>query len=233
MILAPEDAAALIRQTRTENIVLVGGQAVVTWADYFGISSGVRGLTTDVDYLGTRREAQLADARLQLPHKLKLGAPEDLPNTALISVSLRGYDEPVLIDYLAMLEGLDSREISKSAVTLRLNGEALKIIHPILLLQSKIWNLYSLKHKRTPAGIEQARLAIRIVAAYFANVEMTQRERLKAVEKVARFAATKTAKDVRGRHGLDVLAAIPMPTLAGLPAAFRDKRWPQITAAAK
>ena len=235
MTLEPKDAAALIGQTRSENTVLIGGQAVAFWIDYFAIRARLPALTVDIDYLGTRREAQLADARLRYPHKLKLAAPEDLPNTALLSVTLEGYKDPILIDYLAGIIGVDSRAIVRSAVTIDFQGEPLKIIHPIHLMQAKIWNLYRLTGKRTREGVEQGRLAIEIVAAFLRTVELGRRDLLKAIESIGKFAATDPARDARERYGLQCLKAVPEEVFreGGLPRAFHERRWPQIVAAAR
>jgi hypothetical protein len=232
--LDPKDAAVLIRQTRSENTVLVGGQAVAFWIDYFGIPPRLAALTEDIDYLGTRREAKLANARLEFPHKFKVGTPEDLPNTALLSVNMEGYEAPILIDYLSAVIGVDSREIARSAVTIDVDGEALKVIHPIQLMKSKLWNLYRLRAKRTAEGIEQARLAIEIVAAFLKKAELNQRQTLKVIEAIGKFAATHPARYGREHYNLECLKAIPTEILEAnsLPAAFREKRWPQIVAAA-
>lgn len=209
MRLDPEDAAQLIRQTRSENSILIGGQAIAFWIRHFGIAARLKALTADIDYLGTRREAQIASARLSPPHALRLAAPEDLPTTAVLSVTLAGYREPVLIDYLSGVIGPESREIVRTAVTVEFEGQPLKIIHPFPLLQSKIWNLYRLAGKQTPEGIEQARLAIEIQAAFLRKARLTRRELLKAIEKIGRFAATEPARHARRRFGLECLKAIP------------------------
>lgn len=235
MILDPKDAAELIRQTRSGSTILVGGQAVAFWIGYFGIRPRLPALTVDIDYLGTRREAQIAHGRLRFAHKLKLAAPEDAPNAALLSVSLEGYENPILIDYLTAVIGVDSKEIARSAVSVELEGEPLKLIHPIQLLKSKTWNLYGLDAKRNAEGIEQARLSIEVVAAFFRAAKLRRRETLRAVEAVGKFAATDPARYVRERFHLECLKAIPADLLkaGALPAAFRERRWPQIVAAAK
>ncbi len=235
MTLKPQDAAALIGQTTSEGTVLIGGQAVAFWADHFGLRTVLAALTVDIDYLGTRREAQRADARLRYPHRLTLAAPEDLPNTALLSVAMKGYKEPVVVDYLSGILGVESRDIIRSAITVDFHGQPLKIIHPVPLLQSKFWNLYRLPAKRSPAGIEQARLAIEIVAAFLRTAEPPRRELLKAIERIGRFAATNPARDARERYGLQCLKAIPEEVFrkGALPVVFHEKRWPQIVAAAE
>lgn len=233
MKLDPKDAAKLIDQTRSENAVLIGGQAVAFWRDYYGIESRLPALTDDIDYLGTRAEAKRVSARLKIPHSLKIATFDDhTPNSAVFQVELAGYPEPVLIDYLANVLGVESKAIEQSAVIAEFEGEELRVIHPIQLLQTKIWNLYRLAEKRTPEGVEQARLAIEIVSAFIAEAKLSQRDLLNAIEAIGKFAATAPARSVADTYKLDCLRAIPDAVLKGktLPEEFHNKRWPQIQA---
>jgi len=147
---------------------------------------------------------------------------------------MTGYPEPVTIDYLASIIGIESKDIEKTAILAEFQGKPLRVLHPLLLLQAKIWNLYRLEEKRTPEGIEQARLAIEIASAFIKSANMSQRDLLNAVETIAKFAATSPARFAK-RYGLDCMNAIPdMIFKKGvLPAAFHEKRWPQLVAAAK
>lgn len=233
MILKPEDAALLIGQTRSENTVLIGGQAVAFWIRHFRIRPRLPALTVDIGYLGTKAEAKRASARLKLPHTLKIATIDDhTPSSALLSVTLAGYPEPVLIDYLAGIVGVESKAIEKSAVTVEFEGEPLRILHPLQLLQAKIWNLYRLEQKRTPQGIEQARLAIEIAAAFIEQADLRQRELLNAIEAIGKFAPTVPARFASDNYRLDCLKAVPASVLREgvLPEAFHKKRWPQILA---
>lgn len=235
-LLKPQDAAALVAQTRSDKAVLIGGQAVAFWAQYFGIQPRLPALTRDIDYLATTAEARRISARLRIPHKLRIASLDDhTPNSAVITVEIRGYPEPVLIDYLASIIGMKSEAIEKSAVITEFEGEPIRVLHPLHLLQAKIWNLYRLEDKRTPEGIEQARLAIEIAAAFVEKTKMSRRALLNAVEAVGRFAATVPARFAADRFQLDCLKAIPQSVFRKgvLPLEFHNKRWPQILAAAK
>lgn len=236
MILKPEDAAALIVQTRSDHAVLIGGQAVAFWIQYFRIQARLPALTGDIDYLGTKAEAKRVSARLKIRHQLKTATlDEHTPNSAVLSVEMNGYPEPVLIDYLASIIGLESEAIEKSAVVIEFEGESLRILHPLHLLQSKIWNLYRLESKRTPEGVEQARLAVEIAAAFIEQAKMTRRALLNAIEAIGKFSATVPARFAAEHFQLDCLKAIPQSVFRKgvLPAEFHSKRWPQILAAIK
>lgn len=234
MNLKPEDAVQLIEQTHSKGTVLIGGQAVAFWARYFDIPPRLPALTTDIDYLGTKTEAIRASHRLRFRHQLNIATLDDAtPNTAVLSVEIDGYPEPILIDYLASIIGVDSAAIAKSAVTVEFENEPLRVLHPLQLLQAKIWNLYSLEEKRTPEGVEQARLAIEIVAAFIDHAGMSQKDLLKAIEAIARFAATAPARYARDKFGLDCWTAIPPSVFKEgvLPPLFHEKRWPQLVTA--
>ena len=236
MTLKPEDAAALIAQTRSENAVLIGGQAVAFWIQYFGIQPRLPALTGDIDYLGTIAEAKRVSAHLKIRHKLKTATLDDhTPNSAVLSVEMHGYPEPVLIDFLASIIGVGSEAIKKSAVVVEFEGEPIRVLHPLHLLQTKIWNLYRLEDKRTPEGIEQARLAIEIAAEFIEHADMTRRELLDAIEAIGKFAATAPARFAVEHFQLDCLKAIPQSVFQEgvLPGEFHSKRWPQILAATK
>ena len=141
----------------------------------------------------------------------------------------------VLIDYVAEIVGLKSKAIAQSAVTIEFQGQRLRVLHPIQLMQSKIWNLYRLKDKQTAEGVEQARLAIEVAAAVVEASGLGKRDLLKAVESIGKFSATTPARHVRDNYRLDCLKAVPASVFKKgvLPAAFHEKRWPQILAAAK
>lgn len=233
MILKPDDAARLIAETRSEKTVLIGGQAVAFWIKYFNIQPKLPGLTVDIDYLGTKTDAKRVSDRLKIRHKFKDATFDDnTPNSALLSVEMDGYPEPVLIDYMINIFGVESNAIQKSAVTVEFQGEPLRVLHPLQLMQAKIWNLYRLDGKRTPEGIEQARLAIEIVAAFIEQAGMSKRDLLDTIEAIGRFAPTQPARFAEEQYGLDCMKAIPASVLREgvLPEAFHKKRWPQILA---
>lgn len=236
MSLKPEDAAKLIGQTNSPHTVLIGGQAIALWCKRYGIDPRLPVLTEDVDYLGTRAEARRISARLKIPHTLKIANLDDAtPNSALLLVELEGYPDPVMVDYLASIVGVDTKELERSAVVVEYEGEKLRVIHPLLLLQAKIWNLYHLENKRTREGIEQARLAIQVVAAFIENSVASQRDLLDVIEVLGKFAATTPARFVSREFGLNCLDAIPKSAFEKgvLPEEFHTKRWPQIRAMAE
>ena len=239
MSLSESEGIALVKQSASPRTVLVGGQSIAVWARYFAIPSQVAALTRDVDYLGSAMDARTASANMTLKHKLRVaGLGDGTPNTAVISIDLAGHEDPVLIDYLAEIAGPTSSEIRRTAISIQSDGVTLKIIHPLLLLQSKMTNLQRFQSKRTPEGIEQARLAICIAAKYMDTLvaeKASQREILRAAQSVGRFAATAPAQYAREEFSLDCLDGVPQSVFGKdvLPAKFHHESWPRLMRAAR
>lgn len=234
MTLKKADANTLIRETASTRSILLGGQAVAFWADYFHIQPKLPALTRDIDYLATAAEAKRAAAKLSFPVQLKIATFDDAtPNSAVLTVTLDGYDEPVIVDYLINIIGPTRNQIEKTSVEVEYGGNRIRIIHPLLLLQSKIANIHKLESKRTPEAIEQARLAIAIVAAFIDQrfrEKAARRELLKMVQSITKYAATQSAQYVRKHYGLKCIDAIPASVMAPgvLPDAFHERQLPRL-----
>jgi hypothetical protein len=236
-MLKPADALAIIRSTASENTVLVGGQAVMLWAAYFGLEPSRASLTSDVDFVGTSAEARRLSAAMKLPHDIAIASLDDAtPNSAVLSVRLAGYEQPIIVDFLSAVAGIEADAVQKSAVTIRYEGTDLRVMHPLDCLQSKLANLHLLASKRTPEGIEQASLAVRIAAAFIERTigeSSDARQALKAIEKVASIAQGRAALYCKRHLGIDARQALPEAKIGSsrLPRKFLELRWPRLRAA--
>ena len=101
---------------------------------------------------------------------LNIPKPDDhTPNTAIVT-----YKTPdgrtLFVDFMGTLIGLTNEEIRKTAVEFEHPDYGLiRVLHPTLVLKSRIVNLHRLQSKRDSNGIEQARLAVPVVKAFFEN----------------------------------------------------------------
>lgn len=216
--------AALTRLGEPGSIVLVGGQSLSFWVDWYDIpipQTDTPYLTQDADFLASRKDAE--ELAKHLGGDLRLATIDDLtPNTATVVFDgVKG--ERLLIDFLGLVVGLTSAEIRTHAVPVARDGQRLFILHPLLCLQSRISNLRQLPAKRNRNGIEQARVAVEVARRYVSerlgNGET--RAALKAANKIATMAQSKDGLYVWERWGIDVLQAI----VAG---EFPDTRFQQI-----
>lgn len=197
----PEDLPDFFHALRKSPnpLVLVGGQSLTFWVQFYGIpvpETKEPYLTQDADILGTQKDAEIIAKELK--GCVRIPEPDDhTPNTATI-VYLTADGRKLLVDVMGVLIGLNNEEINATAVTLDHDKYGLiNIIHPFLLLQSRICNLKILRQKRTGNGITQARLAVQVYRKYIENYAATQldsnetreeylMDRMRAIAKLAR-----------------------------------------------
>lgn len=213
-----DEALPIIAESITEDTVLVGGQAINLWAVLLEIETASPFLTRDIDLIGNRSDAILANKNIHLPHTLYLTNLDDASiNAAIIEVTFPGDEQSRPIDYLMTLYGLDRDKIVASAIEVEINSLVIRVIHPILLMQSKVCNL-SLPSKQTPEAIEQSSLSIEIVSAFLKstiqNQEINPRKNLKLFKHVINFAKSQHAVDAYHNFQTNVLQAIPTETLS-------------------
>ncbi len=143
---APHELAAIFRALDKAgwDAVLVGGQAVNVWACHYDRNDPswreLRPYTSrDLDFHGGLAEAQLAMRVLGAEGTLNTNL-DPSPNAGVLKVALDDGRE-VLIDVLTGVYGVSAAEVERTAVDWSgsgaLAGLTLRVIHPLLLLESK------------------------------------------------------------------------------------------------
>jgi hypothetical protein len=170
----PEDLPGFFHalQKSPNPAILVGGQSLTFWVDYFGIpvlQTKTPYLTQDADVLATKHDARIVAAELNGTLAIPTSMDDHTPNTAIVTY-LTPDGRRLFVDFMGTLIGLSNEEIRKTAVELEHEKYGLiRILHPSLVLKSRIINLHRLQSKRDTNGIEQARLAVLAAKAYFEN----------------------------------------------------------------
>jgi len=213
--------------------LLVGGQALAFWAQYYGIVPiDVLGenVTSDADFIGTAAVAREMAAALKSKGWRYWQPTMDsaTPQTAKLSKRIEGKGIKQ-IDFLDSIIGLERERVMRRAVTLHLrDGTRLQLLHPLDVLESRLKNLAVLPSKRNRQGIAQARLAIDITRAFLEELvsEGKMRLLLTAIERVARIAQDKSLLAVSHDYELNVLDAVPADKVPS--EEFRSRRWPQL-----
>lgn len=202
--------------------VLVGGQSLTFWVDFFKIpvpKIETPYLTQDIDVLATKHDALIVAKELHGTCKIAdLG--DATPNTAIVT-----YDTPdgrkLFVDFMGMLIGLSNEEIRETAVELDHHEYGLiRILHPTLVLKSRVVNLHRLPQKRLANGVEQARLAVPVVRAFLeyyvrnglagTNPDKYLIDRIIWLHDLA---LTDAGKFVYAEWGIDVMQAAPMDSV--------------------
>lgn len=233
--------AALVRRVlegASDDVVLVGGQALAFWMDRFGVAQppDLPAVSRDVDFF-TRDPANAAPLRqfAQAIHgQVEVLPPEAISALIGSAIAPAGDDAVYNVDLLHALVGLQREEVERNAVVATLPGveQALKVMHPLHVLQSRNANLHTLEQKQDAIGQLQLRLAIE-VARRFLESEMDRldlsdpqaRERavLDLVHVVIDLSAESAATKNAERYGIHVADAIPAWRIRSRP--FWAKQW--------
>ena len=217
--------------------ILVGGQSLTFWIDRFDITIPpieTPYLTMDADVLATKHDAKIvAD---ELHGTLKIATMDDnTPNTAIVT-----YQTPdgrnLFVDFMGSLIGLTNTEIRETAVELEHPKYGLiRILHPSLVLKSRIVNLHRLSSKRDTNGIEQARLAVLVAKAFFENYvesgfagKNPDRYLIDRVVWLGKLALSDAGMFVFTQWGIDVMGAAPIEIIANKK--FHIEHWPRLDA---
>jgi hypothetical protein len=215
--------------------LLVGGQALATWAVYYGIQPVgqlSRVVTMDADFIGSNETAQKLQRSLGQPWKLRKATLDDFgAQVAKVYVTLpeQGIKQ---VDFLSGIVGLDTDAIRRRASQLRLeDGTTVQLLHPLDVLESRLRNLDALPSKRNAIGVAQARLAVSVVRAFiehYMNEAGNPRTVRQAVKRVEKLALDTQLSRVAFTYDIDVLAAIPVDRIAY--SRFREEQWPRMLA---
>jgi hypothetical protein len=213
--------------------LLVGGQALVFWADYLQVerpSDLVPVVTADADFIGDAVLATALGKRLGW-HTWIPSLDDSTPQTA--KVTHRTSSGAIKqVDFLSGVVGMTTKDLVRRAIELDVPSVGrLRVIHPLDVLDSRIQNLHLLAEKRTEIGIAQARLALSVVRAFIVREISSRGERvgLKMLERVADMASDIAAVRVFLLYGVDPLAAVPLESFRTTPT-LHKVRWPQIVA---
>ena len=224
-------------QKASRPAILVGGQSLTFWVDYFKIpvpKGDTPYLTQDADVLATKHDARTFATELHGTLNIPK-ADDHTPNTAIVT-----YKTPdgrtLFVDFMGTLIGLTNEEIRKTAVEFEHHDYGLiRVLHPTLVLKSRIVNLHRLQSKRDSNGIEQARLAVPVANAFFENYvsmglagKVPDRYLIDRVMWLGKLALSEAGIYVYTQWGIDVMAAAPVDLIANKK--FHTEHWPRLDA---
>jgi hypothetical protein len=144
-----------------EELVLVGGQAVNFWAEFYAprvpeLRAEAPFTSGDIDLVG--REASQAAPRIARALGGSLRKPTIYERTATLAVVAYrdGAGDERLIDFMQRLWRLDAADIERTSLEMR---PRLRVMHPVLCLESRVHNCLDFAEYQTPEGYSQARAA--------------------------------------------------------------------------
>ena len=209
-----DQVAAALRVIGDTGAVLIGGQAVNLWSERYQREAepwqSLRPFTSvDVDLLGSQADARACaegvEGTLELPED-----PAHTPNAAKVHCRNPDLD----LDFLHTVNGLNTAEAVQTAIRLRHRDILLRVLHPVLCLESKTVNLITLDQSVEGRQDEKhLRLAIANCAEFLAELTRTGRDPmslLRWAERLRTHASSQAGLDVQRRHGVDFQQAVPI-----------------------
>lgn len=212
--------------------LLVGGQALATWAVYYGIEpigELSRVVTMDADFIGSSNTAQELQRSLGRPWKLRKSTLDDFGGQVAKVYATVPEEGVKQIDFLSGIVGLDTDVIRRRAPRLTLqDGTTVQVLHPLDVLESRLRNLDSLPSKRNAIGVAQARLAVSVVRAFIEHhMDASGDPRIvrQAIKRIEKLALDTRLSAVAFTYEVDVLAAVPVERVAY--PRFHERQWPK------
>ena len=201
--------------------IIVGGYALEFYANRYGVGIDTEHptATRDLDMLGSSLDAKRLQELLSFTFDSRILVDindHGSPNTAVISIHIDGEEEPLIIDYLAFMEGLKSKEVKARAIEFELPSSSGKetckivVMHPLDVLVSRVVNIVRLPSKQHSRALAQVDLAIDMIRAWFSKLEAAKQETMiqETVKEIVKFAQSKDGKSALSKYGKNVMQAI-------------------------
>lgn len=225
-----ELASFLLKKLEDEKVILVGGQAIELWRRYYNIETDIHVITTDIDFYGDSQSAEDAFKKLSGYQDIEIYVPgldDETPNSGKLTFKIN--NEVIEIDYLYRVTGLSDDDIEQYSTAVSINDIKIRVLHPILIMESKIANLAAHPGKRNKEGIEQARLSVLIARNYLIDTIKNKgaASTYKLCERIGRFSLREPASFSFYQYKIDATHSIPIENYASEDLFF-SKRYPQI-----
>lgn len=224
--------------TDPSRLILVGGQAIEVWGVLLDVPNPVgeaNPLTEDVDWLGGKVDAKWLCDLLGPKESVELQLAPDFDPT--LSSALAYLERPdgriLLMDFMRSIVGPTSERIHDLAVTVELHGGAvIRVMHPLLCLESRLANLHIIPAKRNGNGPMQAQWAINIAEAYLKTIHGPKAadQLPKACREIAAIALSDHGRYCYVSHDLNPLSAVSTEVLALATEDFVRLEWPHVVA---
>ncbi len=203
----PEDVRQLCEQLRSGTVV-VGGQALAFWVAAYGIQVEQAAISMDADVLGRREDVGIIAAGMHgLPKYQLRSAISALVGNIRVG---RGQGDFISIDVVDGVFGLQTGTVARRGIEVSFGEFAVRIMHPLDVLESRAANYAGLPEKQTPEGLRQLQLAL-AVAGKFLEQARQEDTLIEAAEIIARIHTVYSGKAAIRNAGIDL--RVPLDVL--------------------
>lgn len=219
----PGQLRPLLAAVSQSDAVIVGGQAINLWSEVYARDEepwrSLRPFTSrDLDALGSATAllecARLAGGQARFPEP-----GQRTVNTGQLTILLDG--QPVEADFLSEVKGLNNQEIRQTARPVLWQGLTLRLLHPILCVESKTINLMRIQQEPEERQ-DQKHLVLALANAREFLGEQTANPATHSVlvrwaQRLRSLANDQLGLEAAQRHGINYQTAIPVPLWQATP----------------
>lgn len=229
MPLTEEQFETTISTASQKAAILIGGQALAYWVEAYGIPVDIcdaETVTTDTDLFGGMDVLMALGNALHGTVKVQKG-PGFSALIGLVEIS-QGQDQYSIVDVLHKIAGLREDGVRDRAIEVTSDsGVVFLVMHPMDVLESRLYNVASFPDRRVEKYIRQSRLAVQVVRRYIMALLGLGMERpaLKTIEKIVSLSRISSGKWA-AKVGVNLTDAIPVESVKS--ESFQKIRWPQI-----
>lgn len=220
--LSDSEIAEIVIHIEGEDAILVGGQALNIWAEWLydrvpdALSAYAPYTSKDLDYFGSQYVATEFARRIDGKVNL-VGFDTHSVSTATVTFWRNG--RLIVVDFLGSLRGVPVGKIAQGSVEvpLSVNGEdapavVANVLHPVLVLQSRIGNVAGLGRRDT-GTIRQLHAAFIIAQEYILSRledggEDAIDDAQQSVRDICDLVRTSFADAVFEEYGLDAISVL-------------------------
>jgi hypothetical protein len=225
-----------------ERLLVVGGQALNFWATSYqdrakGLTAEAPFTSKDVDVCAPRSEVEELARRLGGEARVA-GFDDATPNAGTVVYRDEQGTERTL-DVMATLVGLKPADVQKTSVRIEYETTQgvhvrFRVMHPVVMMESRVHNVVELAKYRTGHGLSQARASVLCAREYLREMlgqdDPGNRARVRRWdERIFRFRTkTQAGKRIALDYGIDVFDAVVVDPRMG--DKFLTVRHPQMAA---
>jgi len=211
----PRQIRPLLEALSYSDAVIVGGQAINLWSETYAKDEepwiSLRPFTSrDLDALGSA--AALVECSRHVQGEALFPQPgQKTVNTGKLTVVIEG--QPVDADFLSEVKGLNNQEIRQTAKVMAWNELRLRLLHPILCVESKTVNLMRIEQEpEERQDKKHLRLALANAREFLAEQTRnpaTHPVLVRWAQRLRSLANDQLGLEAAQIHGIDYQTAIP------------------------
>lgn len=240
----PRDLVLRVLDAAGSDVILVGGQALAFWMNYYDIvqPAGLPAVSRDVDFFtrDAANAAPLTEFARALNGRVHRQPPAVISALVGSAIAPAPEDRVYNVGLLHSVVGLDRGKLDENAITVTVAGveRPIRVMHPLHVLQSRNANLHQIPAKQDEIGRLQFKLAIEVARSFLLDeadrieaddslsARARERDILDVFQVVVEYASGDAARKNAERHGVFLADAIPAWLVAS--PAFWTKQWPAL-----